>query len=155
MNEVELSSENVEPPDWMPDLSSVAREVYGHTGHTEWEIGVLLCDEARIAELNETYRHVSGLTDVLTFTNDEAGIGSAVEPITGDIAISVPVVVHNSRDYGVAPPEEFLRVYVHALLHLAGYTHDGVDLSSPHAAEHPMLGLQEALVTRLYKELDS
>lgn len=159
MKNVELSSDNVDPPDWLPDLSDVAAEVYGRIERTAWDVGVLLCTDQRIAELNQTYRKVSGPTDVLTFSQheeipeDEGADGPT--PIAGDIVVSLPTVAANARDYGVSAREEFLRVYVHALLHLAGYSHDGVDLSSPDAAEHPMLGLQERLVASLSKELDS
>jgi probable rRNA maturation factor len=153
MRTVELSSENVEPPHWLPDLSGTASEVYGHLRLNAWDVSVLLCDENRIAELNEQYRKTDGPTDVLTFLQDDFPQDS--HEVAGDIVISLPTVEQNADEYGVSVTEEFLRVYVHALLHLAGYTHDGVDLSSPGAAEHPMLGLQEILVARLYKELDS
>lgn len=157
MKNVELSSDNVEPPDWVPDLSGVASEVYGRIGRTAWDVSVLLCDEQRIAKLNQTYRKVSGPTDVLTFSqNEEDHVDTgASTPIAGDIVVSLPTVAANAQDYGVSAKEEFLRVYVHALLHLAGYSHDGTDLSSPDAAEHAMLGLQERLVTLLTEELDS
>lgn len=157
MKNVELSSDNVEPPDWLPDLSVIAAGVYGRIERVAWDVSVLLCDERRIADLNSTYRRVSGPTDVLTFSQHEDvdGVADASATVAGDIVISLPTVAANARDYGVSEREELLRVYVHALLHLAGYSHDGVDLSSPDAAEHPMLGLQERLVTSLSKELDS
>ena len=151
MKEVELSNENVEPPQWLPDLPAVAERVYGEIGRTDWEVGVLLCDNERITELNHTYRKVDSPTDVLTFE----GESESQRRISGDIAISIPTVTANADEFGVSEREEFLRVYVHALLHLAGYTHDGVDLSCEDAAEHPMLGLQERLVTTLQEELDS
>ncbi|MFW5684408.1 MAG: rRNA maturation RNase YbeY [Spirochaetota bacterium] len=156
MKEVELSSENVEPPQWMPDLAAVAERVYHEIDRQAWEVAVLLCDETRIQELNETYRKASGPTDVLTFSHHEeeprTSIGSETTPISGDIAISLPIVEANALAFDVAPTEEFLRVYVHALLHLAGYTHEGVDLTSAQAHDHPMLGLQERLVAALIKE---
>jgi probable rRNA maturation factor len=150
MREVELSSENVEPPHWLPDLSAVAAEVFQHLDRSGWDVSVLLCDEARIAALNEAFRKSSGPTDVLTFSRDDERSDDSIE---GDVAISLPIVERNATEFGVHVQEEFLRVYVHALLHLAGFTHDGVDLSSREAANHPMLGLQEELVARLYKEL--
>ncbi|MFW5718323.1 MAG: rRNA maturation RNase YbeY [Spirochaetota bacterium] len=159
MKNVELSSDNVEPPDWLPDLRDVASRVYEQIGRTAWDVSVLLCDEPTIAGLNQSYRKVSGPTDVLTFSQHEEGAGKGdadgAMPIAGDIVISLPTVAANAHDYGVSAREELLRVYVHALLHLAGYSHDGTDLSSPDAAEHPMLGLQERLVASLGKELDS
>ncbi|MFP4114331.1 MAG: rRNA maturation RNase YbeY [Spirochaetota bacterium] len=150
MNEVELSSENVEPPSWLPDLRDVTESVAREIGRPEWTVSVLLCDDDRIAELNRTYRKTDGPTDVLSFSPEPMDPQS----ISGDIAISLPTVNRNADEYGVSIKEEFLRVFVHALLHLAGYTHHGVDLSTA-AADHPMLGLQERLIATLQKELDS
>lgn len=160
MKEVELSSENVEPPPWMPDLERVTHHVYAELDREAWQVSVLLCNEERITELNETYRKASGPTDVLTFSHHhdqdaspaQSSPGTAARPISGDIAVALPVVEANATAYGVNTQEEFLRVFVHALLHLAGFTHDGMDLSSPKAADHPMLGLQERLVSELHKE---
>jgi len=157
MKEVELSSENVDPPDWLPDLSRIANRVYSALHRNAWDVGVLLCDETRITELNRTYRSTDGPTDVLTFSqNDDADVreDSGVL-IAGDVAISLPTVQSNAEVFGVTFTEELLRVYVHALLHLAGFTHEGVDLSSDAATDHPMLGLQERLVAGIQKELNS
>jgi probable rRNA maturation factor len=153
MNEVDVSSETVEPPPWLPDPSRVARIVYDEIRRKHWSVSVLLCGEPRIRELNRAFRHIDEPTDVLTFgSTADTPSGS---PIEGDIAIALPVVEANASTFGVPVQEEFLRVYVHALLHLAGYAHDGYDLASEGAADHPMLGLQERLVVRIEKELCS
>lgn len=152
MKDVDVSNENVEPPQWLPDLSQLTERVCREIGRPEWEVGVLLCDDERISELNRTYREVDGPTDVLTFEGESDGNSRR---ISGDIAISIPTVAANATEFGVSVREEFLRVYVHALLHLAGYTHEGADLSSERAVEHPMLGFQERLVTTLQEELNS
>jgi len=157
MREVEFSSENVEPPDWLPDLSLIAERVYSVLHRDAWDIGVLICDESRITELNRTYRSIDAPTDVLTFSHheDEDVRNDREMPIAGDVAISLATVESNAEAFGVPVVEELLRVYVHALLHLAGFTHEGVDLSSDTAADHPMLSLQERLVAGIQKELDS
>ena len=157
MKEVELSSENVEPPDWLPDLSRAADYVYTELGRSAWDVSVLLCDDDRIAELNRTFRDIDAPTDVLTFSAnaDDEVLADPSAAIGGDVAISIPNVTTNAEYFGVPVTEELLRVYVHALLHLAGYTHEGVDLSSETAAAHPMLSLQERLVAGLQKELHS
>lgn len=148
MRDVELSSENVEPPHWLPNLARITARVFDEVGRDTWEIAVMVCDDALITQLNETYRKGDGPTDVLTFSRDDSEA-----QVAGDVAISLPTVRRNASEFGVDVREEFLRVYVHALLHLAGYTHDGVDLPSSSAVNHPMLGLQERLVTSLQKEL--
>ncbi len=153
MQEVDVSSENVDPPDWLPDPVRIARVVCHELGRERWAVSLLLCDENRIQELNRTYRRTDEPTDVLTFAADEQrGVDDTEAAIEGDVAVSLPTVERNAAAFEVPVIEEFLRVYVHALLHLAGYTHDGYDLSSANAMDHPMLGLQERLVKQLDKE---
>ena len=154
MQEMDVSSENTEPPDWMPDLAHVARWVCGELGRDSWSLGVLLCDEQRMRGLNSEYRRVDEPTDVLTFVRDDERPAQG-DPVEGDLAICVPYVAASAASVGVPPREEFLRVFVHGLLHLAGYTHEGVDLSSPGALDDPMLGLQERLVGAIARGLDS
>ena len=154
MNEVDISSENVEPPPWLPDPARVARIVYDEIRRRHWSVSILLCGEQRIRELNRAFRHVDEPTDVLTFGSN-ADVPERTSLVEGDIAIALPVVEANAGTFGVPVCEEFLRVYVHALLHLAGYAHDGYDLASEGAVDHPMLGLQERLVERIEKELCS
>ena len=155
MNEVDISSENAEPPPWLPDPARVARIVYDEIDRNHWAVSILLCDEPRIRELNRTFRQIDEPTDVLTFGSDADAPESASGIVEGDIAIALPVVEANANTFRVPVREEFLRVYVHALLHLAGYTHEGYDLASEGAVDHPMLGLQERLVRRIEEELCS
>ncbi len=153
MQEVEVSSENVDPPDWVPDPARITVTVCRALQRERWAVSLLLCDDGRIRELNRTYRGIDEPTDVLTFAADEPrGANDTDAVLEGDVAVSLPTVERNATVFEVPVAQEFLRVYVHALLHLAGYTHDGYDLSSANVADHPMLGLQERLVKKLDKE---
>jgi probable rRNA maturation factor len=119
-------------------------------------VSVVLCDDARIAEVNKHYRGVNEATDVLTFSQNEGDRvpGSRETAVSGDIMISLETVASNAEQYGVEPRTEFTRVLAHGILHLAGYAHDGVTLADAAAASHPMLALQEEIVATLEKEQD-
>lgn len=107
-----------------------------------------------MSALNREYRKVEGTTDVLTFSqNDGAALPGLDESVcAGDIAVSIPCVERNALENRVDLVEEFIRVLVHGVLHLAGYDHDGVDMSSPAIGSHPMLSLQERLVLASMEE---
>jgi probable rRNA maturation factor len=90
-----------------------------------------------IAGLNERYLGEPGPTDVLSFplrettspgkTRGGGGRWSGREargPL-GDIVISVETAKRQARPGGRALAEEFRLLYLHGLLHLLGYTHDG------------------------------
>jgi probable rRNA maturation factor len=150
VKEVEISTEQVEPPDWLPDLDLVASATFDRVGLSHYDIRVLLCDNNRIAELNTEFRDKEGPTDVLSFVDATPTEGADV---SGDLAISLPSVDGNAREFDVTPREEFIRVFVHGLLHIAGFEHDGVTIGSVEAETNRMLTLQEQLVTQLREEI--
>lgn len=142
MREVDVTAEELEPPPWLPDFARVAKAVFTELAVDVWDVRVLICGPDRIRELNREFRNTDAATDVLTF-DDHGDITG------GDIAICCEVVQEHAARYGAPLAEEGLRVYVHALLHLCGYTHDGASLGSTDAARHPMFEIQERIVASL------
>ena len=62
-------------------------------------------------------KHLKGdyFTDVLTFNYNKEKI------LFGDVVFSVCDVLENAKKHGCVVEKEFLRVFVHGLLHLVGY----------------------------------
>ncbi|HNR30740.1 MAG TPA: rRNA maturation RNase YbeY [Candidatus Hydrogenedentes bacterium] len=93
----------------------------GEGRHGDLEISVLLCDDARIAELNRQYRKKRGPTDVLSFGQDgEQPDGSRV---LGDVVISLETVARRCKGNPRAMREDVRLLFCHGLLHLLGYDH--------------------------------
>lgn len=157
MNSVDLTADGLEPPSWLPDAAVIAEMTFRAAGVSDWDISILLCEDQRITELNTTYRNIDDTTDVLTFSQTEGvnppGIDNSIR--AGDVVISIPCVERNAAENGVSRVEEFVRVLVHGYLHLAGFDHAGVDMSSPSIQNHPMLALQERLVSSSIEEIES
>ena len=65
--------------------------------------------------------------------------------VTGDIALSLPALRRNAREFGVHENEELKRLLVHGILHLAGMDHG-------RGKGARMLALQEELLERLRGE---
>ena len=81
------------------------------------ELGILLTDDARMAELNAEFRGRDGASDVLSFPDLEKGT------YLGDIALGYEIL---ARDAGLAGKNlfaHFLHLLVHGVLHLKGYQH--------------------------------
>ncbi|WP_240722415.1 rRNA maturation RNase YbeY [Poseidonocella sp. HB161398] len=96
-----------------------------------YELCLLACDDARIAELNGTFRDKPRPTNVLSWPStdlqpDAAGEPpdlSEAEPELGDIAISWETCSAEAEAMG-KPLEDHLRhLLVHGVLHLLGYDH--------------------------------
>ncbi len=85
-------------------------------------VSVEVCSMRKIAEFNLRFRHESGPTDVLAFEDgeaDETGLRHL-----GDILICAKIAEANGKVRGHSFDEEFRRLMLHGLLHLAGYDHE-------------------------------
>ena len=82
------------------------------------EVGLRLCDDATIRELNRDYRNKDKPTDVLAFAQREAA--TADFALLGDIVISVDTAKRQAKKGLYA---ELLHLASHGLCHLLGYDH--------------------------------
>ena len=87
----------------------------------EAELTIRVVDEPESAELNGTYRHKQGPTNVLSFPF-EAPPGVEL-PLLGDIGICAPVVAREAAEQGKTAAAHWAHMTVHGCLHLLGYDH--------------------------------
>lgn len=87
------------------------------------ELSVLLCDDARIQQLNRDFRHKDKPTDVLAFAMSEGEHVAAPIEVLGDVAISLPTARRQAAERGVACLDEVTMLLAHGLLHLLGFDH--------------------------------
>jgi probable rRNA maturation factor len=139
---VEITIDGVPVPRGSARLTRFCARALRDTGHSSWEIGILLCGDERMTALNTRYRGKAQPTDVLSFPADEGG---AAGPVRGDIAISLPALSRNAARFDVSENEEMKRLLVHGLLHLAGMDHG-------RGKSGKMLALQEELLGKLQSQ---
>lgn len=85
------------------------------------EVAIRIVDEPESAELNQTYRHKAGPTNVLSFPFEvPEGVPNA---LLGDLVICAPVVEREAREQGKPLDAHWAHMVVHGLLHLQGYDH--------------------------------
>jgi rRNA maturation RNase YbeY len=72
---------------------------------------------------NRRFLHRSRTTNVLSFPEDDPG-GSASERLSGDILVSAPTCLRQTRGWEGSPEDRVFFFIVHGLLHLAGYDHE-------------------------------
>ena len=80
-------------------------------------INCVFCSDNRLLEINKKYLNNTSLTDVVTFdftTNKKT--------IEGDVYISVDRVKENAKKYKQPFKTELLRIIIHGLLHLIGFS---------------------------------
>lgn len=91
------------------------------------EISVRFVDNEQIRELNNEYRDIDKVTDVLSFPLGENGEydhnPSSGAALLGDIVISMQRAMEQAEEYGHSLDREVAFLTVHSMLHLLGYDH--------------------------------
>lgn len=82
-------------------------------------IEVVFVDEEEIIRINREHLDHHYVTDIITFAYEESE--TKVEDIEGTLFCCAPRVVEQAQGLGVPVDREFKRVFIHGLLHLAGY----------------------------------
>lgn len=91
-------------------LLDFAREEGARTG----TLNYIFCNDDYLLELNKTYLQHDYYTDILSFP-------LSLEPVEGDIYISIDRVRENAVTFNTDFITELSRVMAHGLLHFLGY----------------------------------
>jgi len=135
-----------------PELSSLAALLRQAALQTllehdvkSYAISISFTGDAEIGALNEERLGRTGPTDVIAFDLSEEGL-----PIdhVGDVYISVDTALENAGKYSVTLGEELLRLVIHGVLHVLGYT------DSDEGDRARMEQVQESMVKRFSSELE-
>ena len=87
------------------------------------EVSLLLCDDARIRDINREWRGLDKPTNVLSFPAAPRAL-LAQSPAVGDIAIAYETVAREAADEGKTFREHYMHMVAHGFLHLLGYDHE-------------------------------
>ncbi|HEY5575166.1 MAG TPA: rRNA maturation RNase YbeY [Clostridiaceae bacterium] len=122
-----------------------------------WELSITLVDNEAIRSINNEFRHIDSVTDVLSFPmlNYPEGLifsefyaGKRFEAkdldddqlVLGDIVISLERAREQSEDYNHSFLRETCYLTVHSILHLLGYDHmNAADKKRMRAKEEEIL----------------
>lgn len=78
------------------------------------ELVVNVVDTGKIVEINQKHLNHDYPTDIITFNYNRAG------RIAGELYLCRPFIEASAEELGHPINEEFLRVYIHGILHLVG-----------------------------------
>lgn len=142
MNNIAVSWQDIPEPKWGKTVEPFLQAVLADLDHMNWDLSVVFCRDTFIHELNKTYRHIDGPTDVLSFEQadeyrDETG---GIRFNAGDIVISLDSLHSNAETFNVPIDEELKRLLIHGILHLSGMDHSDND------PKQEMLQLQEKIL---------
>ena len=105
-------------------LVSTAQRLLTVLGDDRAALSLSLVDDATIRSLNHQYRGRDAATDVLSFSLDGEAEAGVVEPLLGDVVISVETARRQAAAYDAPLQRELYRLLIHGLLHLKGHDHE-------------------------------
>lgn len=114
---------------------SVIKKLHG-------QVEIVVIGDKEMTKINLTHRKKNKTTDVLSFAFLEDK--KIKTDYLGQIFISYPQIKKQAKQYKISEKEEFTRMLVHGMLHLAGFNHDTL------VKEKKMFGLQEKIVKKLF-----
>ncbi len=97
--------------------------------NTDYEISLTFVDNEEIKNLNRDFRDKDSVTDVLSFPMMEEDmfipeeIEEEIEPLLGDIVISVERAEEQAEELGHSLRREIVYLSIHSMFHLLGYDH--------------------------------
>jgi probable rRNA maturation factor len=88
------------------------------------EVTLRVVGTGEMTELNTTYRHKKGPTNVLSFPFSLPEEVTLDIPILGDIVICADVVNREAQEQGKTQEAHWAHMIVHGIFHLLGYDHE-------------------------------
>ena len=99
-------------------LTDVAQQVAEHEECSFNFIEVVYVDEPKIIEINKEHLDRDYVTDIISFRYDDSETNEGIE---GTLFCCAPRITEQAQEFGESEQREFLRIYIHGLLHLTGY----------------------------------
>ena len=103
---------------WIPRLKDLCTWVHAalQCRCEKADICIRMVDQQESANLNQSYRHKAGATNVLSFCYQQ-------QPLHGDLAICAAVLEHEANMLNCPLMEYWAHIVIHGALHLLGYDH--------------------------------
>jgi probable rRNA maturation factor len=89
----------------------------------DFDLGIYIVREPRMAEINLAFLQHTGSTDVITFNYQDReipGIGSEIK-LHGELFVCIDEALAQARQFRTTWQSELVRYVIHGILHLRGY----------------------------------
>ncbi len=113
------------------ELRNEIQKILNLLDYGEFELGILLTDNATIQKYNKEYRGQDKPTDILSFSyHPSLKVGERIKPKTeedknlGDLIISLEYVQADAPKWEQLFEERMRILLVHGICHLLGYKHE-------------------------------
>lgn len=103
----------------------VAEKTIEYLGYNDLELTIKFVSKTQIKKLNNNFRNIDRVTDVLSFPATECKIGDKLPEgeYLGDMALCLGKAKMQGKEYGNGTIKELSKLVVHSILHMVGYDH--------------------------------
>jgi probable rRNA maturation factor len=112
-------------------ITSTVRKILSIVGYPDFDIGILLTNNATIRRYNREYRSKDKPTDILSFQyHEHAQPGKKIrvkeeeDKNLGDLILSLEYIASAAQELHVTFDERLTVLLVHGICHLLGYDHE-------------------------------
>jgi rRNA maturation RNase YbeY len=112
-------------------LKKQAQTLLALLGYEDFDLGILLINDAGIQEYNATYRSKDKPTDILSFpcfptlkAGDRIVVEDEDEKNLGDLVLAPHYIAQDAARLKVTFEDRMQRLLVHGICHLLGYDHE-------------------------------
>lgn len=113
------------------------------------KIDIIMLDTKEMKKVNKEYRGFNKPTDVLSFSDIEwrsklntQFVSPVQHKYAGTVYVCPPYIKKQAQRFNVSFGEEFIRMLIHGLLHIAGHDHDKT------SSAKRMFALQELVLSK-------
>jgi probable rRNA maturation factor len=101
---------------YVDSLKKIGKVILRKERKHNLDLSLVFLKESKMRELNRVYRGKDNPTNVLSFREEELGLG--------ELVLCPAVIRKDAKKYGITFKAELIRIFIHGLLHLAGYDHE-------------------------------
>jgi len=89
-----------------------------------WTLNIVFVDSESIKNLNNNYRKIDKVTDVLSFHYFEDFSKLEKEDIAWEIILNFDKIMEQAKEYNWKIEQEFYKLLIHSILHILWYDHE-------------------------------
>ncbi len=104
-------------------LRALVRRALCRLAAGEADVRVLVVGDERMERCNREFLKRAGTTNVIAFPEEGPG-ERRTDRIAGDILVSAPTCLAQTREWTGTPEERVFYFVLHGMLHLAGHEHE-------------------------------
>lgn len=104
-------------------LRALVRRALARLAAAEGDVRILVVGDEDMERWNREFLGRAGTTNVIAFPDDAPGEAPR-DRVAGDILVSAPTCLSQTRGWRGTPDERVFFFVLHGMLHLAGYDHE-------------------------------